>query len=111
MLGRTIASASAAQMAPFVTASQGFVTNGKAVLEFEKACTAGNVIMLVEGDKRVVTFALHGRVQGACHIPGDRPLYVRSNPGGHGLGSRKTEETDAGGCSQGDVGISEWCSH
>eukprot|EP00438_Fugacium_kawagutii_P025809 Skav200487 [mRNA] locus=scaffold450:178323:179174:+ [translate_table: standard] len=51
--------------------------NGKAVLEFEKACTAGNVInMLVDGDKRIVAFALDGRVQGACRIPGDKPLYV-----------------------------------
>ena len=49
----------------------------KAVAEFEKACTPGNVIgMLVDTDKRVVAFALDGRVQGACKVPGDKPLYV-----------------------------------
>ncbi|OLP77920.1 hypothetical protein AK812_SmicGene41970 [Symbiodinium microadriaticum] len=36
-----------------------------------------NVInMLVDGDKRIVAFALEGRVQGACKIPGEEPLYV-----------------------------------
>ncbi|CAE7258254.1 UVR8 [Symbiodinium natans] len=49
----------------------------KAVAEFEKACTPGNVIgMLVDVDKRVLAFALDGRVQGACKLPGDKPLYV-----------------------------------
>ncbi|CAE7394779.1 UVR8 [Symbiodinium pilosum] len=48
-----------------------------AVAEFEKACDPGNVIgMLVDVDKRVVAFDLDGRVQGACEIPGEKPLYV-----------------------------------
>eukprot|EP00434_Breviolum_minutum_P033136 symbB.v1.2.029320.t1/scaffold3085.1/size64040/3 len=51
--------------------------NRKAILEFEKACTPQNVInMLVDGDQRIVAFALDGRIQGACRIPGDLPLYV-----------------------------------
>ena len=49
----------------------------KAVREFEKACTPGNVVgMLVDADKRVLAFALDGRLQGACKVPGDKPLYV-----------------------------------
>ena len=32
--------------------------------------------MLVDVDKRVVAFDLDGRVQGACEIPGEKPLYV-----------------------------------
>ncbi|CAE7467000.1 UVR8 [Symbiodinium pilosum] len=49
----------------------------KAVVEFEKACDPGNVIgMLVDMDRRVVAFALDGRLQGACKVPGDEPLYV-----------------------------------
>mmetsp|Transcript_72217 Transcript_72217/g.88592 ORF Transcript_72217/g.88592 Transcript_72217/m.88592 type:complete len:295 (+) Transcript_72217:52-936(+) len=51
--------------------------NGKAVLQFEKACAPGNVInMLVDGDRRIIAFALDGRLQGACQIPGEQPLYV-----------------------------------
>ncbi|CAL1148351.1 unnamed protein product [Cladocopium goreaui] len=51
--------------------------NGKAILEFEKACRPGNVInMLVDGDKRILAFALDGRLQGACQVPGAKPLYV-----------------------------------
>ena len=37
--------------------------------------------MLVDVDKRVVAFALDGRVQGACPIPGDKPLYVITQVG------------------------------
>ena len=49
----------------------------KAVKEFEKACTPGNVIgMLVDADKRRLAFALDGRLQGACKVPGDKPLFV-----------------------------------
>mmetsp|Transcript_94660 Transcript_94660/g.131576 ORF Transcript_94660/g.131576 Transcript_94660/m.131576 type:complete len:271 (-) Transcript_94660:157-969(-) len=51
--------------------------DGKAVVEFEKACTPGNVVgMLVDVDKRIAAFALDGRVQGACKVPGEKPLYV-----------------------------------
>eukprot|EP00438_Fugacium_kawagutii_P009871 Skav210662 [mRNA] locus=scaffold697:46418:49632:+ [translate_table: standard] len=54
--------------------------NGKAVLEFDKACTPGNVInMLVDADKRIVGFALDGKLQGACQIPGEEPLYVMTH--------------------------------
>ena len=50
---------------------------GKAVKEFAKACTAGNVIgMLVDADKRLLAFALDGQLQGACRLPGTEPLYV-----------------------------------
>lgn len=51
--------------------------NGRAIIEFEKACTAGNVInMLVDADQRLVAFGLNGQVQGACRIPGTEPLYL-----------------------------------
>ena len=54
--------------------------NGKAIKEFEKACKDGNVInMLVDADTRVVAFALDGRIQGACKIPGSEPLYVMTH--------------------------------
>ncbi|CAJ1365129.1 unnamed protein product, partial [Effrenium voratum] len=50
---------------------------GKAVTEFKKACTAGNVInMLVDVEKRTLGFALDGELQGACKVPGTEPLYV-----------------------------------
>ena len=40
-------------------------------------CQKTKVInMLVDGDQRIVAFALDGRIQGACRIPGDLPLYV-----------------------------------
>ena len=32
--------------------------------------------MLVDGDKRILAFALDGRLQGACQVPGAKPLYV-----------------------------------
>ena len=32
--------------------------------------------MLVDSDKRILAFALDGRLQGACPVPGARPLYV-----------------------------------
>ena len=70
----------------------------KAVVEFEKACTPGNVIgMLVDVDKRVVAFALDGRLQGACKVPGDQPLYVLTHvdrPGDH-VELRKPSLADA----------------
>lgn len=53
---------------------------GKAIQEFEKACAPGNVInMLVDADARVLAFALDGRVQGACKIPGSEALYVMTH--------------------------------
>eukprot|EP00439_Symbiodinium_sp_Y106_P076381 s224_g15.t1 len=52
----------------------------KAVVEFEKACTPGNVIgMLVDVDKRLLAFALDGRLQGACKLAGGEPLYVMTH--------------------------------
>lgn len=32
--------------------------------------------MLVDGDKRILASALDGRLQGACQVPGAKPLYV-----------------------------------
>ncbi|CAK9062992.1 Ultraviolet-B receptor UVR8 [Durusdinium trenchii] len=51
--------------------------HGKAIKEFEKACSEGDVInMLVDMDKRIVAFAKDSRVQGAFKVPGTEPLYV-----------------------------------
>lgn len=35
--------------------------------------------MLVDADKRIVGFALDGKLQGACQIPGKEPLYVMTH--------------------------------